>query len=654
MKSRLILFAVSLALIGGGISVHRASAATTLTSCQTITSNGSYVLGNNITTSGTCFSIRGNVTNVVFDGNGKTITSTSGEAVEVADYGSGTPTHVVIKNLNSPSELRTYGDAIRYVTFENLHVGGITVYGSDDVTITNNVVGANGISISNADQTGWAPYRPIITHNTVTGGSTDVKILLEIVGGKYHPCPTLNSIVQYNTITETRNDVPQEANAAVRVRCAKGTTFTNNTVRSTGTAIGLYMRDESDGGTYTNNTFWTHSEEALRMASGNVDKTFPANNLFRNNVFHSDAGPSTFIQGIAGGNVFQNNIFWANVSGSGGTISGGFGNTYDHNTFFNPLGWCQTMSYRDTPADVYTNNIFACGYDEVFRFDGYAANRINADYNLYYLTHGPTNVAYQQSMTDWRASSAAAGSADDAHSKVADPLLVDPLHGNFALATNSPARHAGSDGSDLGVSGLSSSTILPPSTPGATTKPTPSISIIHPTGKSFAHRILTITTSVKDASGGSGIAKVRFYLNGRLFFVDTKAPYATTIDTQVRRDGFYVIRAEVVGKNGTSAHTDRLVGITNTFQTRLTTSLHSPVLHGVVDLAPRFIYGGARIASVAYYRTGSKLIGVNTKAPYHFRWDTRTVKNGLYVITIRITDVNGKVAKASALLRVRN
>lgn len=634
-----ITLLATLCLLGAAFS-RPAAAATTLNDCQIITTSGDYVLGQNVSASGTCFSIRGNVSNITFDGNGKTITSSTGDALEVADFETGTPSHVSVKNFTSSSGVRVYGDAVRYVTFENLHVNGIVNYGGDDVTVKNNVVGEEGISMNNGDRDGWAPYRSIVTNNVVTSGSTQVKILFEIAGGNAHPCPTLNDLVDHNTFTETRNDTPLEANAVVRVRCAKGTTFTNNSVRSTGTAIGLYMRDESDGGTYTNNTFWTNHEESLRIASGNVDKTFPANNTFTNNVFRSDNGTSNFIQGIAGGNVFRNNLFWANTSGAGGTMTGGFGNIFDHNTFYNPLGECQYMNYRDTVADEYTNNIFSCGGTQIFRFDGYAASRLNADYNIYNIIGGTTHIAGTQTLSDWRANTASAGSADDVHSRAVDPLFTSATTGDFTLQPASPAKAFAADGTNLGYSVTLS-------------LPTPSISMPHPTGLSVVHNTMSISTIVKDATGGTGIARVNFYLNGRKFSVDTTAPYTATLDTRVRRDGIYVIRAEVVGKNGTSAYIDRKVTIKNTFATRLALPKNSSTIRGLVILSPQYIYGGSTLVSVSYYRAG-KLLGTSKTAPYKFKWDTRKVKNGLYSFTIKVRDRNGRIAQHTISLRVKN
>jgi hypothetical protein len=67
------------------------------------------------------------------------------------------------------------------------------------------------------------------------------------------------------------------------------------------------------------------------------------------------------------------------------------------------------------------------------------------DYNLYsgsQMASAPFHIwgvkaQHANSMTQWQSH------GFDAHSRVADPLFIDPAHGNFALAVNSPARALG-------------------------------------------------------------------------------------------------------------------------------------------------------------------------------------------------------------------
>lgn len=450
MKIRLVGFsfvAIALAAWASWHFVH-AQGITDITGCGTIDTSGSYRLANDISGGAWCISIR--ASDVTFDGNNKTITSSTGEALEVADFSDLGFSNISVTNLVSSGGVRAYGDNIDHVTFDHLNVAGITVYGSDYATISNNTVGSGGISVNDADND-LHPYYPTITDNVITGAvGHDTKILLEVVGGKYHPCPEIDAIVTGNTVYNYRNDVPLEANADARVRCATHTTFSNNTMTSTGTTIGLYLRDESDYGTYENNTFITHDEEAFRIASGNPDKTLPAHNVFRNNVFWSDNNGGTYFQGVGTNNLFAYNVFVGVGSATDhNSILGAAENTYDHNTFYylgNNGGL--TLTYVDgPPPDSWTNNIFDYGTGDVFGYDGFDVSRYSGNHNLFYNRSGAVSFGAQgTTLAAWRTNT-----GSDANSIEGDPLLTDPANKDFTLQVGSPAIGAASDGSDIGA-----------------------------------------------------------------------------------------------------------------------------------------------------------------------------------------------------------
>jgi len=437
-----------------------AQSAISLSACQNITTSGSYVVTENIINTnppdGACFVITAN--NVTLDGGGNRLTITNGYAVDIRDLDEPADNwhDITVKNLVSNKGIRTIGDGVNHVIFDQLIVSGIEVLGSNDVTISNNTIGEYGIQVNNADRTGWSPLRPSITLNTITGGSTDVKILLEVLGGASHPCPRIDAVIDHNVITDTRaDDPPPEATAAVRIRCATHTTFTNNTIKSTGTALGLYLRDESDDGVYRNNVFWSHTQPALYIAAGNEGTTHPSRNTFETNTFQTNAGHATYLFGLGTGNRFTDDVIWSTGEDFLGWYGGGGGNTFSHMTFFatgtstHSFNLARDVNASMPSADTFTNSIFSYqSANPIFTYDNWLKSQWTGDYNVFHNRMGGVSFgAYGSSLAAWRTTSP----ASDAHSKEADPQLNDPARGDFTLKAGSPARGAGSDGTDIGA-----------------------------------------------------------------------------------------------------------------------------------------------------------------------------------------------------------
>lgn len=570
-----------------------AQVVTPLTACQSITDSGSYQLATDIDITdpidGACIIIKAN--NVTIDGNGKTITITNNAwnsmAVDVRDLPDNDGVvqnwhDVTVNYLNSNADVRTYGNGIHTITFDHLAVSGVGIIGSDDVTISNSTVGQGGIQINDGDKIGWNPLRPVVTNNTVTGGSTDVKVLMEIWGDNVHPCPRLDAVVTNNTITDSRNDNPIEANAAVRIRCATHTTFTGNTIHSTGTAIGLYMRDESDDGLYENNTIWSHDDEAHRMASGNNDKTCSARNTFRNNVFRTDNVSTTYFQCLGQGNVWTRNIL-TGASGGLSNIGGANGSTFDHNTFYvTSSGSYVTLTYRNaSPVDSWTNNIFSYTGTSLFAYDGWVGSPYTGNYNLFQNRVGAVGFGTRgASLSAWKTNN-----SQDTNSFEANPLFTNPATGDFTLQASSPARGAGSGGSDIGAFAYASSscteswscgswslcvsntqsrtctdanacgtTVNRPALTQSCDSTAPTVSMTTPTNGATVAATIAVTATASDAVGVVG---VRFKLDGQnLGSEDTTAPYSVNWNTTGATNASHTLTAvarDAAGNTNTSA-----------------------------------------------------------------------------------------------------
>lgn len=457
-----------------------AQTTTPITSCQTISSSGAYVIADSFPydaasqpEAGVCIIIAAN--DVTLNGNGKTITAVgtaaNGQfAVDVRDLGgSHAWNNILVENLNSNAAVRSFGPTINHVTFDHLKVNGVTVIGSDDVTITNNTIADGGISVNQNDTVDepWAPYRPVIRDNTITGSNA---ALFEISGGAValSVCPNLSAVVDHNTITNTVVSASTAPDVwTVRIRCATHSTVTNNTIRATDTALGLYLRDESDDGVYTDNFFITHSRKAIHIGSGNDNKTHPARNVFRNNTFRSDDSYVAYLLGMGGGNQFIDNVFYAHsneVTPNGDTIVGyigsDFGDTFDHNTFYADGTGAAVLSLTDSgqagpPMVNFTNNVFSYNSAQaVWQFDSFPKSRYAGDYNLFYNRNNDTISFgnYGATLAAWRATSP----ASDTHSISGDPLFTNVSIGDYSLPDNSIGHFAASDGTDMGARGATS------------------------------------------------------------------------------------------------------------------------------------------------------------------------------------------------------
>lgn len=466
--------AVLVLLIGGIFTGHsgRAQTVIPLSACTTISTSGSYQVVVDISktepTDRACFIIAAN--DVTLDGNNKTVNVYKPTdlptgayypifAVDVVDNGGTTYGwhNITIKNLTSNFGIRIIGDTINNITLDRLNVWEIANLGGDDVTITNNTVGAGGMLISNNGQSTWRPMRTVVRYNTVTGGIPDVSKLFEIMGSAEHPCPRLDAVVEYNNIVathsaETYSGVPNDEATAARVRCATHTRFANNTIRSTGFARGLFLRDESDDGVYENNTVITNTDPALWIPSGNLDKTLPSRNTFHNNVFRTEAGYVFYAESMGSQNTFTDNVFYANVPARLSPSGGDHGNLFDHNTFYNSATGGSTLllvgeNVVGPPVDTYTNNIFSYSGSAVFSYEKWSPSLYDGDYNLFHNRGGALSFGnFGNSLAAWRTTT-----GDDANSINADPLLTNPAGGDFTLQLGSPAINAASDGTDIGA-----------------------------------------------------------------------------------------------------------------------------------------------------------------------------------------------------------
>ncbi len=459
------------ALLAVFASLTDAQTVISLTGCQTITNAGSYRLENNVSSSGTCFSIR--ASNVTFDGNGKTITATGGDAVEVADYGSG-PYHTIqISNFSSSNGVRNYGDNNSDITFANATFGEFGNYGGDSITVRGNTINGgvisdntNGGCIDDATCAWWNQALNFHLENNTITGSASRFIDFHNYGDATHPCPASGRVVTGNTITNTIDTLTDNP-LTVYLACSTNDVFDNNLVIATGQATGFLIRDGWTGGTFTNNTIHVNhavndQRGGLTMVSGNEGaafKGFPSNNTFRGNTIIADNGKALWIQAIAQNNVFSNNILYSN-SPTGSHLQPK--NTYDHNTFYNQAsnGSGVTFDVSGAANTVWTNNIVSSLGNSIDNTNDYTG--FTAHHNLYHKRNGSVSFGAAASLAGWKTLS-----GEQANSIEGDPLFVNAATYDLSLQAGSPAIGAGSNGTNIGAD---PSAAAPPPPPSACTE----------------------------------------------------------------------------------------------------------------------------------------------------------------------------------------
>ncbi len=413
--------------------------------------------------------------NLIIDGNGKTATVTGGDAVNITDRA-----NVTVRNLNSNQGISILGDSADGVIIENSAFSGISVYAADDVVIRNNTING-GLIVSYWFPNNNPAERATISGNTLSGSGTR---FVDIVGygnssTVYAPispgspeaeslrrCPLTQHTVTNNTVTNTIDSTADNP-ITMYLRCGRGNVVSGNTIRATGEAQGLFLRDGANFNTVTNNTVWVNkaiggTRGALIVASGNegVDfKGFPSNNTFSGNVIRADAAHGLWLQAGADNNSYANNVVWSD-NNDGSTLTLGQGNTFDHNTFYNGrTGGAVVLQGSAIPgSNSFTNNIFthggtnSVGQDGTINYTGYAGH-----HNLFFNSDGPVKFFNSMNLNNWKTAS-----GEQTSSFESDPLLTDPANGDFSLTASSPARGAGSGGSDVGAKPYTGASITQP------------------------------------------------------------------------------------------------------------------------------------------------------------------------------------------------
>lgn len=444
----------------GAIGAHRllAQSVTSVTTCRDISASGTYRLDANLSTSGAnCLRLSStNVTiaNVTIDGNGKSITVSGGDAVYIADLNSKPHHDISISNFTSNSGITIYGGSVNNISVDNVTISGWQVDGADNTSLTNSTVNG-GVHVAELGTN--SARNPTLSGNTITGSSDR----LVITTGDAHTvgnCDTSGFTITNNTIT---NAVAVTTNNPVTVflSCRTNGTFSNNTVTSTGQATGVLIRDGWSSNIFANNTISSNlsvndSRGAISLVSGSSGGP-PNYNTFSNNTVVATNSKALFHYLGTLGNVYQNNLFISNSS-----VGSSYWDTsssvtadktvFSHNTFVNRGSGAALDLFEGVENTIMRDNIFQSDSTNIFtnnsggnlsaQRSGYVGSR-----NIFHRRSGSVNFVGVGTFAQW------VTATGESNSLSTNPLFVNYTSGDYHLQSSSPARGAGTSGSDIGA-----------------------------------------------------------------------------------------------------------------------------------------------------------------------------------------------------------
>jgi hypothetical protein len=188
-----------------------------------------------------------------------------------------------------------------------------------------------------------------------------------------------------------------------------------------------------------------------------------------------------------------------------------------------------------------------------------------------------------------------------------------------------------------------------------TDRESPSVSITAPGGGTVSGSI-TVTAS---ASDDTGVASVKFYLNGALVRSDSSAPYTWNWNTTGTANGQAQLLArayDAAGNEGTSQTVTVTVDNMNTDPDPgndtipPTVSIASPVggtVSGNVTITAS-ASDNAGVASVKFFING-KLVRSDSSVPYSYNWDTTGINDGPAKLMVRAFDTSGNLSDSQTV-----
>jgi chitinase len=199
---------------------------------------------------------------------------------------------------------------------------------------------------------------------------------------------------------------------------------------------------------------------------------------------------------------------------------------------------------------------------------------------------------------------------------------------------------------NVGQSGNISVTVVKDSTP-------PSVSLTSPKNNAKVSGMVAITAS---ASDNIGVAKVEFYVNKGLISASNVAPYSCNWETRSLADGKYTLSAKAYDATGNVGQSSNISVTVSNDTTPPSVSITAPAANATVS-GMIWVFASAGdnvgVTKVEFYVNNVRM-GTDLTSPYSYGWNTKSLANGKYTITVKAYDAAGNSGRSDISVTVNN
>jgi len=184
----------------------------------------------------------------------------------------------------------------------------------------------------------------------------------------------------------------------------------------------------------------------------------------------------------------------------------------------------------------------------------------------------------------------------------------------------------------------------------------PKVTITYPNNGATVSGGITVTV---DASDNVAVSKVDLYKDKKLFAVDFDAPYEFYWDTNNDPDDVHTLLAKAydasnnVGESGiVSVNVTNKAKDTSPPSINITNPQNGSTISGTIDILVS-AWDESGIKKTEFY-INDKLKATDSENPYAYRWNTKSVKDGYYWITVKAYDVYGNPSESKIRVYTSN